>query len=258
MSVSGQVAIVTGASRGIGRAIARRLARGGIAVCVNYAARAADAEAVVAEIRTAGGRGIAMCADVGDPAQVRDLVGRAERELGPVSVLVNNAGISSTATLETFEPAAMERMRRTNVDGVIHMTRAVVPAMKERRYGRIVNLSSVAAHGTTQPGNTFYAATKAAVVTLTRRFAMELGSYGITVNAVAPGFIHTDMATAGRTAQEYRDLAKAVSAVTMVGRIGDPDEVANAVVFLTAPESGFITAQVLTVDGGRMEYIGHP
>jgi len=258
MSVTGHVAIVTGASRGIGRAIACRLAQDGAAVCVNYVARGAAAEAVVGEIRTAGGRGIAVRADVGDPAQVRDLVDRAERELGPVSVLVNNAGISAIATLETFEPAVLERMRRVNVDGLIHVTRAVVPAMKERRYGRIVNISSVAAHGTTQPGNTFYAATKAAVVTLTRRFAMELGSYGITVNAVAPGFIHTDMATESRTEQEYRDLAKAVSTITMVGRIGDPDEVAHAVAFFTAPESGFVTAQVLTVDGGRMEYIGHP
>jgi 3-oxoacyl-[acyl-carrier protein] reductase len=152
----------------------------------------------------------------------------------------------------------MERMRRTNVDGLIHVTRAVVPGMKERRYGRIVNLTSIAAHGTTLPGSTFYAATKAAVITLTRRFAMELGSYGITVNAVAPGFILTDMVKEGRSEQEYIDLLKTVSERSMVGRAGQPEDIAHAVAFLAAPESGFITAQVLTVDGGRMDYIGHP
>ena len=130
--------------------------------------------------------------------------------------------------------------------------------MQERRYGRIVNITSIASHGTTLPGSTFYAATKAAVSVLTRRFAMELSPQGITVNAVAPGFILTDMVKDGRTEEEYERLLKSISDLSMVGRVGDPEDIAHAVAFLVAPESGFITAQVITVDGGRMDYIGHP
>jgi 3-oxoacyl-[acyl-carrier protein] reductase len=130
--------------------------------------------------------------------------------------------------------------------------------MKERRYGRIVNLTSIAAQGTSLSGSTFYAATKAAVSILTRRFAMELGPFGITVNAVAPGFILTDMVKEGRTEQEYNELIKSIAQKAMVGRVGDPADIAHAVAFLAAPESEFITAQILTVDGGRMDYIGHP
>jgi len=255
---SGQTALVTGASRGLGREIARRLAHEGASVCVNYVARAAEADSLVGEIRAAGGRAIAVQADVGDPSQVERMMAQVTKELGPVSLLVNNAGVIFRATLETFEPAGMERMRQTNVDGLIYVTRAVVPGMKERGYGRIVNLSSIAAHGTSLPGNAFYAATKAAVSMLTRRFAMELGRNGITVNAVAPGFILTDMVRESRTEEEYQGLVRSISERSMVGRAGDPRDVANAVAFLLAPESGFITGQILTVDGGRMDYISHP
>jgi 3-oxoacyl-[acyl-carrier protein] reductase len=179
-------------------------------------------------------------------------------KLGSVSILVNNAGTAYRATLETFDPAGMERMRRTNVDGLIHVTRAVVGGMKDRRFGRIINISSIAAHGTSLPGNAFYAATKAAVSVLTRRFAMEVGASGVTVNAVAPGFILTDLVKDGRTEQEYTALLESVAARSMVGQLGEPDDIAHAVAFLASPQSGFITAQVLTVDGGRMDYIGHP
>jgi 3-oxoacyl-[acyl-carrier protein] reductase len=257
MSLSGQTAVVTGASRGLGRAIARRLAREGATVCVNYAVRASDAEAVVREIEATGGRALAVRADVAEPGQIQEMMDQVSGAFGPVSILVNNAGLVFRATLESFDLSGLERMRRTNVDGLIHMTRATLPGMKEQRYGRIVNLASIAAHGTTLPGSTFYAATKAAVITLTRRFAMEVGQYGITVNAVAPGFILTDMARDGRTEEEFRALIESVSGRSMLGRVGEPDDIAHAVAFLAARESGFITAQVLTVDGGRMDYIGH-
>jgi 3-oxoacyl-[acyl-carrier protein] reductase len=210
------------------------------------------------QIRAAGGRAIAVRADIGDPAQVSEMMNSVHSALGTVSILVNNAGVVYRATLESFDPSGMQEMRRTNVDGLIHVTRAAVPDMKERRYGRIVNLTSIAAHGTTLPGNAFYAATKAAVSVMTKRFAMELGPHGITVNAVAPGFILTDMVRDGRSEEEYQRLLRSIAERSMVRRIGDPQDIANAVAFLAAREAGFITAQVLTVDGGRMDYIAHP
>jgi NAD(P)-dependent dehydrogenase (short-subunit alcohol dehydrogenase family) len=148
-------------------------------------------------------------------------------------------------------------MRAVNVDGVIHATRAVMAGMRARGYGRIVNIASIAGIGTALPGNAFYGATKAAVILLTRRFAMELGPQGITVNAVAPGFVRTDMTQRGRGANDWDAVEKELAARAMTGRIGEPDDIANAVAFLAAPESGWITAQVLTVDGGRMDYTGH-
>ena len=255
---SGHTALVTGASRGLGKEIARRLAGEGAVVGVNYLTRVAEAESLVSEIRTAGGGAIAVQADVGEPDQIARMMEVLGKELGPISLLVNNAGVVFRGTLETFDQAGMDRMRRTNVDGIVHMTRAVMGGMKERKFGRIVNLSSIAGHGTALPGNAFYAATKAAVSILTRRFAMELGRHGITINAVAPGFILTDMVKVGRTEEEYQDIVRRISERSMVGHAGNPRDVANAVAFLLAPESGFITGQIITVDGGRMDYIGHP
>ncbi len=257
MGWSGQVAIVTGGSRGIGRAISRRLAACGAAVCVNYAARAKEADAVAAGITAAGGRAIAVQADVADADAVGRLVARTAAELGPVTILVNNAGIAVPTTTDEFDPSALDRMRRVNADGVIHTVRAVSPGMKERGYGRIVNIASNAALGTGLPNTTYYAATKAEVLILTRRYAMELGRAGITVNAVAPGWVITEMARADRSDAEWEARVKLVSERAMVGRAGQPDDIAAAVGFLASPDAGFVTAQVLTVDGGRMDYIGH-
>jgi 3-oxoacyl-[acyl-carrier protein] reductase len=252
-----QVALVTGGARGLGRATARLLAQRGAAVCVNYAAHGDAAEALVAAIAAAGGRAIIVRADVADAAAVEAMVARAEAELGPLTILVNNAGVAWQGTLDTYDREQVARTRQVNVDGVIHATRAVMGAMRARRYGRIVNLSSVAAIGTALPGNAFYAATKAEVAILTRRFAMELGPYGISVNAVAPGFVRTDMTQGGRGAADWQATEQGLAARAMMGRIGEPEDIANAVAFLAAPESGWITAQMLTVDGGRMDYIGH-
>src|SRR6266516_3571150 len=218
-----QVAVVTGSARGLGRATARLLAQRGAAVCVNYAAQADAAEALIAEIAAVGGRAIAVAADVADAAA---------------------------------DDAEVARMRQVNVDGVIYATRAVMGGMRTRRYGRIVNVSSIAAIGTALPGNAF-AATKAEVLILTRRFAMELGPHGISVNAVAPGFVRTDMTQRGRGAADWQGTEQRLAARAMMGRIGEPQDIANAVAFLVSPESGWITAQTLTVDGGRMDYIGH-
>ena len=150
------------------------------------------------------------------------------------------------------DPEQVTRMRQVNVEGLSHATRSVIGGMRARRYGRIVNISSIAAIGTALPGNAFYAATKAEVAILTKRFAMELGPHNITVNAVAPGFVRTDM-----TPNNWQGTEEAFAAKAMMGRIGEPEDIATAVAFLASPEAGWITAQVLAVDGGRMDYIGH-
>src|SRR5499426_281701 len=257
MTWSNQVAVVTGGARGIGRAIALLLAKRGAAVCVNYAARADAAEQVASEIKGEGGRAITAAADVADFYAVQLMIEQAEAQLGPVTILVNNAGVSHQATLDTFDYEQFDRMRRVNADGIIHATRAAMAGMRARHYGRIVNVASIAAIGTALPGNAFYAATKAKVVILTRRFAMKLGSHGITVNAVAPGFVRTDMTLRGRGATDWQATEERFAARAMMGRVGEPQDFANAVVFLASPQSGWITAQTLTVDGGRMDYIGH-
>jgi 3-oxoacyl-[acyl-carrier protein] reductase len=252
-----QVALVTGGARGIGRAAARLLARRGAAVCVNYTAHADAADKLMDEIVAEGSRAISALGDVADPSAIEEIVARVEKELGPVTILVNNAGVSWRGTLDDYDPEQVTPMRRVNVEGLIYATRSVIGGMRARRYGRIVNISSIAAIGTSLPGNAFYAATKAEVAILTKRFAMELGAYNITVNAVAPGFVRTDMTEHGRGADDWQGTEESFAAKAMMGRIGEPDDIANAVAFLASPGSGWITAQMLTVDGGRMDYIGH-
>ena len=250
-----QVALVTGGGRGIGRAIARRLAREGASVCVNYLSRGDAAESLVADIVSNGGRAIAVAADVADDAAVEDMVDRVGAAFGSVTILVNNAGVSHKGTLENYDPDKLSRMRQVNADGVIHTTRAVMTDMRRQKYGRIVNITSIAALGTGLPNNAFYAASKAEAQVLTLRFALELGPYGITVNAVAPGFIQTEL-TRGTDEEAWKATAQKIGALAMLGRTGEPDDIANAVAFFASPDAGWVTAQVLAVDGGRMDYIG--
>ena len=247
-----QVAVVTGGSRGIGRATARFLAQRGAAVCVNYAMHPDVAEALVAEITTAGGRAIAVTADVADSTAVEAMVAHTEAELGPVTILVNNAGVSWQGDRELGRAHAPSQRGRRNP---CHPR--VIGSMRAQRYGRIVNVASIAGIGTALSGNAFYAATKAEVLILTRRFALELGQHGITVNAVAPGFVRTELTQRGRGAADWPGTEERFAQRAMMGRIGEPEDIANAVAFLAAPQSGWITAQVLTVDGGRMDYLGH-
>jgi NAD(P)-dependent dehydrogenase (short-subunit alcohol dehydrogenase family) len=258
MTWTSQVAVVTGGARGIGRAISLSLAERGAAVCINYTSRPDAAQQVASEIATQGGRAITVRADVADFRAVESMIGQVEAELGAVTILVNNAGVSYQATLDSFDHEKFEWMRRVNADSVIHTTRAIAPGMRARRYGRIVNIASIAAIGTALPGNAFYAATKAEVAILTKRFAMELGGDGITVNAVAPGFVESDMTHGKRSAEEWTSLERGLAERTMVRRIGQPSDIANAVTFLASLETGWMTAQMLVVDGGRMDYVGHP
>jgi len=220
-------------------------------VAVNYRERRDQADEVVAAITLAGGRAVAVGGDVASPADCTRLVEAARQALGPIDILVNNAGVFRKGDLADFDLAQMEGMRNVNVDGLIRVTRAVAGEMKARRWGRIVNIASIAGIGTTSVGTTFYAATKAAVITLTRRFALDLGPHGITVNAIAPGFIATDMAM-----QSGADF-DALAGKAMMRRVGTPEDIAAAAAYLASEDAGFITAQLLTVDGGRTDYIAH-
>jgi 3-oxoacyl-[acyl-carrier protein] reductase len=170
---------------------------------------------------------------------------------------VNNAVAFHPGELADLKEPEMETMWRTNVAGPVHLTHFVADGMKERGFGRIVNIVSAAGFGTSVTGTTFYAATKAALSILTRRFAMELGPYGITVNAVSPGFIPTEQSLSGCEGEAVRKRIEFFASRAMLRRVGSPEDIAYAVGFLVSPEASFITAQILTVDGGRMDYIGH-
>lgn len=255
MNIQGSTALVTGASRGLGRAIAIHLASQGVKVAVNYRSRRDLADEVVARIRSDGGEAEAFAGDAGVAAEADAMVARAQASLGPVDLLVNNAGVFQRSSLDEFDEAGFAEMQRINVSGIVYTTRAVSEGMKQRRRGRIVNLASIAAHGTLMAGTTFYAATKAAVILLTRRFAMELGPFGIAVNAIAPGFILTDMVYQDRSPAEAGAIIAEIAAKAMLRRVGQPEDIASAVSFLLSQD--FLTAQVLTVDGGRTDYISH-
>ncbi len=179
-------------------------------------------------------------------------------ELGPIDVLINNAGLLFSGSLLDYDDAQLDAMWRTNVKGILHSTAAVAPSMIERGWGRVVNVASAAGVGTALPGTTLYAATKGAVLVLTKRLAFELGRHGVTVNAVLPGYTRTDMTMAGRSAEEARSIVEMLDSRSMIGRgVADPDEIATVIEFLASPESAFMTGQLLLADGGRMDYLAH-
>lgn len=239
-----KTAFVTGASRGIGRAIARTLAHERYAVGINYLKEKEKAEELVRELRAEGLSAMAVQADVSDRTAITDAIRAVEREFGEIDLLVNNAGISQQDLFQHTDETLWRRLFAVNVDGAYHTIQAVLPAMIARQNGSIVNISSMwGLRGASCEVS--YSATKAAIIGLTRSLAMELAPSHIRVNCVAPGVIRTDMVE--KLGQETID---ALTEETPLGRIGTPEDIAQAVAFLAGDKASFITGQVLTADGG--------
>lgn len=239
-----RVAVVTGGSRGIGRAIAMRLAESGHAVVVNYASSSTAASEVVEKIQASGGVALAHRADVSKTDEVTEMFERATSQLGPVSVLVNNAGITRDNLLLRMTPEDFDDVIAVNLRSAFLCTKAALRGMLKARWGRVVSIASVAGI-TGNPGQANYSASKAGLIGFSKSIAKEYGKRTITVNVVAPGFITTDM-----TADLGDDVREGALETITLGRFGDPEDVASAVDFLVSDDAGYITGQVLSVDGG--------
>jgi 3-oxoacyl-[acyl-carrier protein] reductase len=249
MNETARVAVVTGAARGIGAAIAKRLAADGFAVAVLDLQEAACAP-VVEAITGAGGRALAVGANVADEAAVIAAVERIAAELGPPTVLVNNAGVIRDNLLFKMSVEDWDTVMNVHLRGSFLMTRAVQAHMTQAKWGRIVNLSSTSALG--NRGQVNYSAAKAGLQGFTKTLALELGKFGVTANAIAPGFIETEMtaATAERMRIPFEDFKAGAAAQIPVGRVGQPEDIAHAVSFLVSDGAGFVSGQVLYVAGG--------
>jgi 3-oxoacyl-[acyl-carrier protein] reductase len=244
MRLKDQVAIVTGGARGIGKAIVTALAAEGAKVAIVYRGSEQAANELVESLRSGGATAVALQVDVADGGAVQAAVERFESELGAIDILVNNAGVIHDGLFVRLEPDEWDKVIRTNLGGTYNFCRAVAYGMVRRRKGRIINISSVAATHV-NPGQTNYAASKGAINSFTRALAVELASRGVTVNAVAPGFIETDMSAALRN-----KAGETIKKFIPMRRIGTPEDVARVALFLAGPDSAYVTGQVLTVDGG--------
>ena len=243
--LTGKVAVVSGASKGIGAGIAEDLAREGAAVVVNYAKSPAQAEAVVKKIKAAGGVAKAVQADLSKPGDARKLIAAAVTEFGKLDILVNNAGVYSFVPLDQIDEELYERIFGLNVKGLLFTTQAAVKAFGENG-GAVINISSIASLSAV-PTSSVYSATKAAVDSFTRTLAAELGPKGIRVNSVLPGPVETEGTQAMEGFEQLRDT---FVPQTPLGRIGQPRDIATAVSFLASEDSGWITGQVIPVSGG--------
>jgi 3-oxoacyl-[acyl-carrier protein] reductase len=243
-SLEKRVALVSGASRGLGRAIALELARRGAAVTVNYNRSAEAAEGVVKEIISAGGQAAAFKADVSDFKQAQELVKFAIETFGNLDILVNNAGITRDTLIMMMSEEDWDNVMRTNLKSTFNCSKAAVKHMIRKRYGRIVNISSVAGQ-MGNPGQTNYSASKAGQIGFTKSLAREVAARNITVNAIAAGYIETDI-----WADVPEEARQAIMNLIPLGRKGQPEEIAYAVAFLASEQAAYITGQVLGVDGG--------
>jgi 3-oxoacyl-[acyl-carrier protein] reductase len=244
MRLKDQVAVVTGGSRGIGRAIVKAFAVEGAKVAFVYRGSQQAAEALAQEVRQTGCTALALQCDVTDAEQVEKVLERVEKELGPITILVNNAGMIRDGLFVGMDRKDWDAVIQTNLGGTFNFCRALAMKLARLRKGRIINISSVAA-GYNNPGQANYAASKGAINAFTRALAVELAKRGVTVNAIAPGFIETDMSEAVRNRAGDR-IQKAIP----MKRLGQPDDIARVAVFLASGDAGYITGQVITVDGG--------
>lgn len=257
MKLEGKVALVTGASRGIGKAIALTYAGEGAKVAVNYINNTEKAEVVVAEIKKNGGEAFAVKADVSKTDDVKKMVEKVIKKYGKIDILVNNAGILIPTMLMETSDEEWDRVVDINLKGPFICTREAAKGMIERGYGKIINTASISGFGCAPLGEGAYGATKAGLIMLTSVFAQELGPKGINVNALAPGWIKTDM-TIGKSGPEA-DAAvnKRKAELAAMRRIGDPQDIANLALFLASDESSFITGQTIVADGGRNDFVSH-
>jgi 3-oxoacyl-[acyl-carrier protein] reductase len=243
--LTGKVAIVTGASKGIGAAIAEELAKDGASVIVNYSSSAQGAESVVAKIKASGGKAKAVRADVSKPAEAKQLIGSAVKEFGRIDILVNNAAVYDFLPLEQITEEHIDRMFNLNVRGLLFVTQAAAAAF-DGKGGSIINIGSMASL-TPPPGATVYSATKGAVDTITRGLASELGPKKILVNAVLPGPVETEGTQSMADWDQFKSM---LLPRTPLGRIGQPRDIATVVSFLASDDAGWITGQIIPAAGG--------
>jgi 3-oxoacyl-[acyl-carrier protein] reductase len=255
MRFEGKAAVVTGASRGIGRATAIALAREGCNVAVNYEKNSQKADEVVSAIKSLKAQAIAVRCDISKRNDVEAMFKSAAGEFGKVDILVNNAAIDfGTPILETSDEI-WDRTLDVNLKGVFLCTQIAARYMVQRKYGKIVNISSNSGFGIAVLGEAAYAASKAGVIQLTKTAAFEFGQYGINVNCIAPGAVHTDMLKGKMTDQEYAQFLEARKRITSLGIIGEPEDIAAAVLFFASDDSRYITGKTLLVDGGRRDFL---
>jgi 3-oxoacyl-[acyl-carrier protein] reductase len=256
MKLDGKVALVTGGSRGIGKAICLMYAAEGASVAVNYTKGAAEAEAVVTEIQAMGGKAIAVQADVSQRAQVKKMVAATIKAFGSLDILVNNAGILIPTNLMETTDEQWDRVMDVNLKGPFICIQEASKQMIKKGGGRIISTSSISGLGCAPTGEGSYGCSKAGLIMLTAVAAQDLGPHGITVNCIAPGWIKTDM-TAGKSGAAAEAVNKRKASLAALRRIGEPDDIARIALFLASEESSFVTGQVIVADGGRVDFVSH-
>jgi 3-oxoacyl-[acyl-carrier protein] reductase len=257
MKLEGKVALVTGGSRGIGKAIALTYAREGASVAINYVNNAAEAEAVAQEIKKKGGKAFTIKADVSKTPEVKKMISDVVKTYGKLDILVNNAGILLPTFLLETSDEDWDKVMNINLKGPFLCTREAAKIMIKQKYGKVINTSSISGLGCAPTGEGSYGCSKAGLIMLTSVFAQELGPHGINVNAIGPGWIKTDMTKNKSGAKAEEDINTRKANLAAMRRIGDTQDIANLALFLASNESNFITGQMIVADGGRNDFVTH-
>lgn len=255
MEFKDKIAVVTGASRSIGRGIALALAKEGCAVAVNYSKSKGEADEVVKTIKEMGGKAFAIQCDVSKRDEVEAMFKTTIEKFGKVDILVNNAGVAFGGSILETTDEVWDKQLAVNLKGVFLCSQIAARHMVERKYGKIVNISSNSGFGIAMDGETSYAVSKAGVIQLTKSCAYDLGPYGINVNCVAPGAVDTVMLQGSRTDEEYEKVLQGRIDRASLGIYGTPEDIANAVLFFANDKSRYITGKILLVDGGRKDFL---